>query len=118
MLALLKDFDLAWPRVTTTAMSWSETANLGIAVTAPQCYWPGFGFYHNWALTMTFPVRPLPPPPFPLHHPRTPTCWQQSPRRTLLPGRIRSGMPLVRSISLKEGSSRMCSVHNATRHLH
>lgn len=68
MLALLKDFDLAWPRVTTTAMSWSETANLGIAVTAPQCYWPGFGFYHNWALTMTFPARrphrpPSPPPP-------------------------------------------------------
>ncbi len=72
MLALLKDFDLAWPRVTTTAMSWSETANLGIAVTAPQCYWPGFGFYHNWALTMTFPARRPPPPPFPTTAPACP----------------------------------------------
>ena len=38
-------------------MSWSDTANLGVAVTAPACYWRGFGFYQDWIVTMVTPVR-------------------------------------------------------------
>lgn len=41
-------------------MSWSDTANLGIAVTAPSCYWRGYGFYQSWIFTMALPV----PPPY------------------------------------------------------
>lgn len=56
ILALFKGYDLAWPHTTTTAMSWSDTANLGIAVTAPSCYWRGYGFYQAWIVTMAMPV--------------------------------------------------------------
>ena len=56
ILALFKGYDLAWPRATSSAMSWSDTANLGITVTAPSCYWARYGYYQSWIITMALPV--------------------------------------------------------------
>lgn len=60
ILALFKGYDLAWPRATSSAMSWSDTANLGITVTAPSCYWAGYGYYQSWIITMALPVGCIP----------------------------------------------------------
>lgn len=56
MMALLKDYDLFWPRASATIMSLSDAANLGIAVTAPECYWRNYGFFNTWTFTMILPV--------------------------------------------------------------
>ena len=61
ILALFKGYDLAWPRATSSAMSWSDTANLGITVTAPSCYWASYGYYQSWIITMALPVGCIPP---------------------------------------------------------
>lgn len=59
LLSLLRDYDLLWPKLSMKIMVLADAANLGIAVTAPRCYWPSFGFYENWRFTMLLPVRSI-----------------------------------------------------------
>ena len=57
ILSLLQSYDVAWPKKTTTAFSFANAANVGVSLTAPECFWgPDFRFYHYYVMQMILPV--------------------------------------------------------------
>lgn len=56
-MALLRDYDVTWPSGTHNALSWADTLNIGVSITAPQCYiGDSFNFYFFYVLQMAMPV--------------------------------------------------------------
>ncbi len=57
LLSFLRDYDVLWPAATITLFSYSDSFNLGISVTAPECYIKGYTFFTFYIATMAMPVR-------------------------------------------------------------
>lgn len=57
ILSLLQSYDVAWPKKTTNAFSFADALNVGVSLTAPECFWgPSFRFYHYYVMQMILPV--------------------------------------------------------------
>ena len=67
MMALFRDYDLVWPDTTTTAFSYFEFLNIGLSITAPECFvGPSYSFYWFYVFTMVLPfVAVRGPSPYP-----------------------------------------------------
>lgn len=63
LMSLLRDYDVLWPAPTITLFSYSDSFNLGISITAPECYIKGYTFFTFYIATMAMPVRQGPPVP-------------------------------------------------------
>ena len=55
-MSLLRDYDVTWPNSTIQLLSYSDSLNLGISITAPQCFVPGYNFFVFYIATMAQPV--------------------------------------------------------------
>lgn len=55
-MSLLRDYDVQWPSSTIQLLSYSDSLNLGISITAPQCFVPGYNFLIFYIATMAQPV--------------------------------------------------------------
>ena len=55
-MSLLRDYDVTWPSSTIQLLSYSDSLNLGISITAPQCFIPGYNFFVFYIATMAQPV--------------------------------------------------------------
>jgi hypothetical protein len=56
MLALFRDYDVAWPRSTHDAMGWFEVVNVGLSITAPECFIGNkYSFYYYYIFEMALP---------------------------------------------------------------
>ena len=56
LMSLLRDYDVTWPSSTIQLLSYSDSLNLGISITAPQCFVPGYNFFVFYIATMAQPV--------------------------------------------------------------
>eukprot|EP00884_Botryococcus_braunii_P002827 jgi/Botrbrau1/12545/Bobra.0169s0084.1 len=56
VLSLINAYDVTLPSQAVSFMGWSNTINLGVSTTAPECYINGFNFYYLWVLTMALPA--------------------------------------------------------------
>ena len=57
-LALLRAYDVTWPSSTDQALSWADIVNLGVSITAPQCFIGAhYNFYFYYVMQMALPVR-------------------------------------------------------------
>ena len=59
LMSLLRDYDVTWPSSTIQLLSYSDSLNLGISITAPQCFVPGYNFFVFYIATMAQPVSIL-----------------------------------------------------------
>ncbi|CAL8466229.1 g5765 [Coccomyxa elongata] len=59
LLSFLRDYDVLWPAATITLFSYSDSFNLGISVTAPECYVKGYSFFTFYIATMAMPALAL-----------------------------------------------------------
>ena len=57
LMSLLRDYDVTWPSSTIQLLSYADSLNLGISITAPQCFVPGYNFFVFYIATMAQPVR-------------------------------------------------------------
>lgn len=56
MLALFRDYDVAWPNSTHDAMGWFEVVNVGLSITAPECFiGKSYSFYYYYIFEMALP---------------------------------------------------------------
>jgi len=55
-MSLLRDYDVTWPNSTIQLLSYSDSFNVGISITAPQCFVPGYNFFLFYIATMAQPV--------------------------------------------------------------
>ena len=60
LMSLLRDYDVEWPGSTIQLLSYSDSLNLGISITAPQCFVPGYNFFIFYIATMAQPVSSAP----------------------------------------------------------
>ena len=60
LMSLLRDYDVEWPGSTIQLLSYSDSLNLGISITAPQCFVPGYNFFIFYIATMAQPVSLAP----------------------------------------------------------
>eukprot|EP00887_Chlorella_sp_A99_P008033 scaffold12.g8033.t1 len=56
VLALFREYDVVWPSATGAALSWLDVFNVGLSVTAPECYIASYSFYYLWVFEMVLPV--------------------------------------------------------------
>ena len=56
LMSLLRDYDVDWPGSTIQLLSYSDSLNLGISITAPQCFVPGYNFFVFYIATMAQPA--------------------------------------------------------------
>jgi hypothetical protein len=56
ILSLLKEYDVVWPQAAHQWLTWAEVFNLGLAITAPECYIANYSFYSMYTMTIAFPV--------------------------------------------------------------
>jgi hypothetical protein len=56
-MSLLRDYDVAWPTLTVSMLSYSDVFNVGISIVAPQCFVAGYNFFVFYIATMAQPVR-------------------------------------------------------------
>ena len=59
LLSLLRDYDLAWPQLTISLLSYSDSFNVGISIVAPACFVKGYDFFVFYVATMAQPVRSI-----------------------------------------------------------
>ena len=59
LMSLLRDYDVIWPNSTIQLLSYSDSLNLGISITAPQCFVKGYNFFVFYVATMAQPVSPF-----------------------------------------------------------
>ena len=56
LLALLRDFDVAWPATTLQALGWADALNVGVSLTAPECLVKGWSFWHYYTSSQALPA--------------------------------------------------------------
>lgn len=56
LLALLRDYDLAWPATTLQALGWADALNVGVSLTAPECLVKGWSFWHYYTSSQALPA--------------------------------------------------------------
>ncbi len=56
LLALLRDYDVAWPATTLQALGWADALNVGVSLTAPECLVKGWSFWHYYASSQALPA--------------------------------------------------------------
>ena len=56
-MSLLRGYDVAWPTLTVSMLSYSDIFNVGISIVAPQCFIKGYDFFVFYIATMAQPVR-------------------------------------------------------------
>ena len=57
LLSLLRDYDVEWPSLTLSLLSYSDTFNVGVSIVAPACFIQGWNFYMLYISTIAEPVR-------------------------------------------------------------
>lgn len=56
-MSLLRDYDVTWPNGTHQALGWADTLNIGVSITAPQCFiGSSYNFYFFYVMQMALPV--------------------------------------------------------------
>ena len=56
LLALLRDYDVAWPATTLQALGWADALNVGVSLTAPECLVKAWSFWHYYASSQALPA--------------------------------------------------------------
>lgn len=56
ILALFRDYDVLWPKATSTGFSWFDTFNLSISMMAPACFMSSYNFWTKWLFEMLLPI--------------------------------------------------------------
>ena len=57
LLSLLRDYDVEWPALTLSMLSYSDTFNVGVSIVAPACFIQSWNFYTLYISTIAEPVR-------------------------------------------------------------
>ena len=59
-MSLLQSYDVKWPNSTRQVLTWSKIVNIGVSITAPDCFDYNWTFLLLYIVTMASPVRNFP----------------------------------------------------------